>query len=111
MEHLEEEIYILWAEIRLFFEEELYFLLTEIYILCLYVGVYSRFYLKVGYCYVMIAYCRIKITYYRAKRSILCATPAWCFLVLLYWRKIKRACLLSSLRFIVRQLEQVGLHD
>jgi hypothetical protein len=111
MEHLEEELCLLLTEIRLFFEEELYFLLTETYILCLYVGVYSRFYLKVGYCRVMMAYCRIRITYYQVKRGILCAIPARCFVVLLYWRKIKRACLLSSLRFIVRQLEQVGLHD
>jgi hypothetical protein len=49
MEHLEKELYILWAEIRLFFEEELYLLLTEIYILCLYVSLY----LKVGYGFVV----------------------------------------------------------
>jgi hypothetical protein len=107
MEHLEKELYILWAEIRLFFEEELYLLLTEIYILCLYVSLY----LKVGYCLVMIGYYQVKRKILIVKRNILIALPAWCFLVLLYWRKIKRACLLSSLRFIVRQLEQVGLDE
>jgi hypothetical protein len=95
MEHLEKELCLLLTEIRLFFEEELYILRLEI---------------RLCYLHLLRCYCLVMLGYYDVKYKVIRAIPA-CFFARPRWRNIKRRCLLSSLKFIVRQLEQDGLHN